>query len=58
MAGAFCMPGIRRCGGMYPVSNAFLQSVQENTRSYYWTGKITTTGGVVYEFGYEDIWCR
>lgn len=40
---------------MYPVSNAFLQAVQENTRNYYWTGKITTTGGVVHEFGYEDI---
>ena len=40
---------------MYPVSNAFLQAVQENTRSYYWTGKITTTGGAVHEFGYEDI---
>ncbi len=24
---------------MYPVSNAFLQAVQENTRKYYWTGK-------------------
>lgn len=40
---------------MYTVSNAFLQAVQENTRSYYWTGKITTTGGAVHEFGYEDI---
>lgn len=40
---------------MYPVSDAFLQAVQENTRKYYWTGKITTTGGAVYEFGYQDI---
>lgn len=40
---------------MYPVSSAFLQAVQENTRSYCRTGKITTTGGVVHEFGYEDI---
>ena len=40
---------------MYPVSEAFLQAVQENTRRYYWTGKITTTKGVVYEFGPEDI---
>lgn len=23
---------------MYPVSEAFLQAVQENTRKYYWTG--------------------
>lgn len=40
---------------MYPVSEAFLQAVQENTRRYYWNGKITTTKGVVYEFGPEDI---
>lgn len=40
---------------MYPVSDAFLQAVQENTRIYYWTGRITTVAGVVYEFGYTDI---
>ncbi len=40
---------------MYPVSDAFLQAVQENTRKYYWTGKITTKNGVVYDFGAEDI---
>ena len=40
---------------MYPVSEAFLRAVQENTRRYYWTGKITTKGGAVYPFGYEDI---
>ena len=40
---------------MYPVSEGFLQAVQENTRRYYWTGKITTTKGVIYEFGPEDI---
>ena len=40
---------------MYPVSNAFLQAVQENTRKYYWTGKITTKNGVVYNFDDEDI---
>lgn len=40
---------------MYPVSEAFLQAVQENTRSYYWTGQITTKGGAVYPFVYEDI---
>lgn len=40
---------------MYPVSDAFLQAVQRKTRHYYWTGKITTTGGAVYEFGPEDI---
>lgn len=40
---------------MYPVSEAFLQAVQENTRKYRWTGRITTTKGGVYEFGEEDI---
>ncbi|KAI4443728.1 hypothetical protein FMM80_06500 [Schaedlerella arabinosiphila] len=40
---------------MYPVSEAFLRAVQENTRRYYWTGRITTKGGAVYLFGYEDI---
>ena len=40
---------------MYPVSDAFLQAVQENTRNYCWTGQITTKGGAVYPFVYEDI---
>ena len=40
---------------MYPVSDAFLQAVQENTRRYYWTGRITTTKNVVYEFGPNEI---
>lgn len=40
---------------MYPVSEAFLRAVQENTRNYYWTGKITTKSGTVYEFTNKDI---
>jgi len=40
---------------MYPVSEAFQEAVQENTRKFYWTGRITTKAGVVYEFGNEDI---
>ncbi len=40
---------------MYPVSEAFLQAVQGNTRKYYWSGKITTAGGVVHSFDQEDI---
>ena len=40
---------------LYPVSEDFLQAVQENTRTYYWSGRITTTEGAVYEFGPEDI---
>ena len=40
---------------LYPVSEAFLQAVQENTRNYSWSGKIKTKKNVVYEFGAEDI---
>jgi len=40
---------------LYPVSEAFLAAVQENTRRYYWTGKITTKTGVVHEFSEKDI---
>ena len=40
---------------MYPVSEAFLSTVQENTRKYEWSGKINTTGGTVYEFTSKDI---
>ena len=40
---------------MYPMSEAFLQAVQGNTRKYYWTGKITTVAGVEYSFTQEDI---
>ena len=39
---------------MYPVSEAFLQAVQGNTRHYYWTGRITTAAGAVYGFTQED----
>lgn len=40
---------------MYPISEAFLRMVQENTRRYEWSGKITTIGGRVYEFTSKDI---
>ena len=40
---------------MYPVSNAFLTAVKKNTRKYCWTGQITTTDGMVYDFTQEDI---
>ena len=40
---------------MYPVSEAFLSAVQENTRRYYWTGKITTKARVVHEFSEKEI---
>lgn len=40
---------------MYPVSEAFLQAVQGNTRRYYWTGKLTTAAGAEYIFTQDDI---
>lgn len=40
---------------MYPVSNAFLEAVKANTRKYYWTGRVTTTAGTVYEFDQDDM---
>ena len=40
---------------MYPVSQAFLDAVKGKTRKYYWTGRITTTGGAVYEFDQDDM---
>lgn len=40
---------------MYPVSEAFLSAVQENTRKYEWFGMITTAKGTVYEFTSKDI---
>ena len=55
MIGAFLMPGNGRRGVMYPVSVAFLQAVQGNTRKYYWTGKVTTAAGAEYPFTQEDI---
>ena len=42
-------------GHLYPVSNAFLTAVKANTRKYYWTGRITTTAGTVYNFDQEDM---
>ena len=40
---------------MYPVSTAFLTAVKANTRKYYWTGRITTKAGDVYDFDQNDI---
>lgn len=40
---------------MYPVSDAFLSVVKANTRKYYWTGRITTKSGDVYDFDQDDI---
>ena len=40
---------------MYPVSNAFLQKIKDNTRQFYWTGTITTKYGTRYTFDNDDI---
>ena len=32
-----------------------LLAVKQNTRKYYWTGRITVKGGTVYDFGQDDI---
>lgn len=40
---------------MYPVSEAFMQAIDDNTRKYYWTGTIVTTNSVSYDFSNEDI---
>ena len=40
---------------MYAVTSAFLDAVKANTRKYYWTGHITTTGGDEYDFDQNDI---
>ena len=40
---------------MYPVSDEFVKAVQSNSRSYFWTGEITTKKGQKYQFSNKDI---
>ena len=40
---------------MYPVSDAFLQAIESNSRKYHWSGTITTVNGVSYPFENKDI---
>lgn len=40
---------------MYSVSDTYKTAIQENTRSFTWSGKITTTAGREYPFTNEDI---
>ena len=41
--GSFLMPIFEEGGNaMYPVSDAFMDAVESNTRKYYWTGTIVT----------------
>lgn len=42
---------------MYPVSQAFMDAIESNTRKYYWTGTIVTKNKKEYVFGNEDIRC-
>lgn len=40
---------------MYPVSDEFINAIENNTRNYYWTGTIITKYLTTYEFGGSDI---
>ena len=40
---------------MYPVSEAYKETIERNTRNYFWTGTITDTSQNVYEFTNQDI---
>ena len=40
---------------MYSVSDKFIQAIQSNSRSYFWTGEITTKKGQKYRFENKDI---
>ena len=40
---------------MYPVSENFIKAIQSNSRSYFWTGEITTKKGQKYAFENKDI---
>lgn len=40
---------------MYPVSEEYKKAVNEPSRTFFWTGEITTAQGKKYTFGNEDI---
>ena len=40
---------------MYSVSDEYKTAIQDNARSFFWSGTITTTGGKVYPFENKDI---
>ena len=40
---------------MYPVSEKFLRTINQNARRFYWTGTITTKAGQTYIFENKDI---
>lgn len=55
MGGLLYTERILREAAMYAVTSAFLDAVKANTRKYYWTGRIVTKGGAVYDFDQDDI---
>ena len=40
---------------MYPVSKEYQKAISESSRSFFWTGMITTKAGKKYTFGNKDI---
>ncbi len=40
---------------MYPVSEAFMATIESNSRNFYWTGSITTKNHLNYNFTNQDI---
>lgn len=40
---------------MYPVSKEYQKAISESSRSFFWTGAITTRAGKKYTFGNKDI---
>ncbi|SFR94768.1 hypothetical protein [Anaeromicropila populeti] len=40
---------------MYPVSEAFMATIESNSRNFYWTGSITTKNHLTYNFTNQDI---
>ena len=40
---------------MYSVSDSYKTAIHDNTRSFSWSGTITTTSGKVYPFENKDI---
>jgi len=40
---------------VYPVSDKFLRAIQENSRSYYWSGELLLSTGETVEFTHNDI---
>ena len=40
---------------MYPVSEEYKKAISESSRSFFWTGEITTKQGKIYAFDNKDI---